>query len=170
MTTNEKLDRETEDLFENARPIDELDLKGFGEQVRALLDDPDFKAGLIKDQFIHHVHAGMGEEGITASELARRWGKSRQYLSKLLNEDQRVNYTVDTMVEVMHHLGRKVDVRFLRADEETVVVRKPKSAPLRQRPRTGERARPRPAGRFEPQEAAVVIDFSKVSSDELSAA
>ncbi len=108
--------------FANARPVNEIDRKAFARDVRKLMDKPSFKAGVIKDQFIHNILEALDEEGISQSELAKRWGKSRQYLSKMLKEDKRVNYTIDTMVEVMHHLGRRVEVHFPRANELTRVI------------------------------------------------
>ncbi len=118
-------------LFENARPVNEIDREGFARDVRKLMDKPSFKAGVIKDQFIHNILEALDEEGISQSELARRWGKSRQYLSKMLKEDKRVNYTVDTMVEVMHHLGRRVEVHFPRANERTMVIHCLQAEPVR---------------------------------------
>ena len=64
-------------LFENARPVNEIDREGFARDVRNLMDKPSFKAGVIKDQFIHNILEALDEEGISQSELARRWGKSR---------------------------------------------------------------------------------------------
>ncbi len=109
-------------LFENARPVNEIDREAFARDVRKLMDEPSFKAGAIKDQFIHNILKALDEEGISQSELAKRWGKSRQYLSKLLKEDKRVNYTIDTMVNVMHHLGRRVEVHYPRMNEVTKVI------------------------------------------------
>ena len=109
-------------LFENARPVNEIDRDAFARDVRKLMNEPSFKAGAIKDQFIHNILKALDEEGISQSELAKRWGKSRQYLSKLLKEDKRVNYTIDTMVNVMHHLGRRVEVHYPRVNEVTKVI------------------------------------------------
>ena len=35
-------------LFENARPVSEIDREGFARDVRKLMDKPSFKAGVIK--------------------------------------------------------------------------------------------------------------------------
>lgn len=118
-------------LFENARPVNEIDRDAFARDVRKLMDEPSFKAGVIKDQFIHNILEALGEEGISRSELAKRCGKSRQYLSKLLKEDKRVNYTIDTMVNVMHHLGRRVEVHYPRVNEVTKVIHCLKEEPVR---------------------------------------
>ena len=74
-------------LFENARPVSEIDREGFARDVRKLMDEPSFKAGVIKDQFIHNILEALDEEGISQSELARRWGNSRKEEKELTTED-----------------------------------------------------------------------------------
>ena len=131
MKTTQSLDQEIDALFGNARPLDREELEAMGRKNREIMDRPSFKAGLIKDQFIDKILEAMEESGTSQSELAKRCGKSRQYLSKLLKEDQRVNYTIDTMVEVMHQLGRRVEMHFPRADEHTLVLHCLRETPVR---------------------------------------
>jgi len=113
---------EIEKLFADANPLTEADLESFGRKNREILDRPSFKAGVIKDQFIHAILEALAFEGTSQSELARRCGKSRQALSKQLDPDKPGNFTIDTMVELMHHVGRRVELHYPRGDEHTLVI------------------------------------------------
>ncbi|GHC11972.1 helix-turn-helix domain-containing protein [Cerasicoccus arenae] len=131
MKTKQELNLDIDEFFASARPLSDKELDDMARETRAIMDKPSFKSGVLKDQFIHYILETMDDEGITKSELAKRCGKTRQYLSKLLKEDKRVNYTVDTMVEVMHHLGRKVDINYPRNEEVTMVIHCLKVEPVR---------------------------------------
>ena len=92
-----ELDLEIEKMFADATPQTKADLESFAEKNRALMDKPSFKAGVLKDQFIHTILEALNEEGINQSELAKRCGKSRQAMSKQLDESKPGNFTVDTI-------------------------------------------------------------------------
>ncbi len=87
--------------------------------AKALETDTEFQADYIKGLFVNFMLEAMDEEKLTQSEVARKWGRSRQYLHKLLNEDKRVNFTVETMVELAMLLGRRIEMRVVRGDEAT---------------------------------------------------
>lgn len=129
-TTIEELDLDIEKMFAGAKPLTEADLKSFGEKNREIMEHPSFKAGVLKDQFVHAVLAALGAEGINQSELAKRCGKSRQALSKQLDTNKPGNFTVDTMVDLMHYLGRRVELHYPREGEETMVIHCLKEKPV----------------------------------------
>lgn len=76
--------------------------------VTALEDDPDFQADLLKGQFVEGILQAMEANGQTRSEVAMAMGKTRQYLSKVLDEDHRVNFTIETMTQLSHVVGRRL--------------------------------------------------------------
>jgi ribosome-binding protein aMBF1 (putative translation factor) len=95
-------------------------LRKAGERLE---NDPVFQADFMKSQYVENVMQAMSEKGISQSDLARRWGKSRQYLHKLLNEDKRINFTIETMVEVAMLLDRRLEMHLLKKDEAAHVLR-----------------------------------------------
>ncbi len=110
----------TQDLKKYLAAIPEVtteDLEALRAAAKKLNQDPSFQADHLKSRFVEEILAAMEENGVNQTELANRWGKTRQYLSKLLNEDRRVNFTIETMCEVAHLLNRRVDVRVVRPSE-----------------------------------------------------
>lgn len=91
--------------------------------AKELDDDANFQAEYIKGLFVNFMLEAMDEEKLTQSEVARKWGRSRQYLHKLLNEDKRVNFTVDTMVELAMLLGRRIEMHVFKKEEAAHVLR-----------------------------------------------
>lgn len=106
------IDLEIEKMFENARPMSELDLDAMARANREIMNSSSFKAGVIKDQFLHAMIEAMEKCDLTQAQLADSMGKSRQYINRFFDEDRKRNYTIDTMVEIMHHLGVNVRLEF----------------------------------------------------------
>jgi len=121
---------ELQELLDATPPLDELDLEGLAKATRELENDPEHIADYLKGWFVAEIWGAMYEQGITASKLANKWGKSRQYLSKILNEDRRVNFTIDSMVEIMMLLDRRVELHFPRKNEHSMVIRCQKRIPV----------------------------------------
>lgn len=130
MSTKNELNREIDKLFASAQPLTEAELQSFGQKNREIMERPSFKAGVIKDQFVHAVLAAIDAAGINQNELAKRCGKSRQALSKQLDTEKPGNFSIDTMVELMHHLGRRVELHYPRNSEETMVIHCLKEKPV----------------------------------------
>jgi DNA-binding Xre family transcriptional regulator len=95
-------------------------LKAAGERLDS---DPAFQADLLKSLYVENVMEAMADKKVSQSDLARRWGKSRQYLHKLLNEDKRINFTIETMVELAMLLDRRLEMHMLKKDEAAHVLR-----------------------------------------------
>jgi predicted XRE-type DNA-binding protein len=100
-------------LIGGDEPVDKKSQEKLGRAVEALKRDPEYLSLHLKGKFISEIYHAMQAQGINANQLAQRWGKSRQYVSKLLKEDRRVNFTLDTLVEVMLILGRRVELSFV---------------------------------------------------------
>lgn len=120
MTKQPNADELSEDLrsyLESVEPLTQADVARLEKAAADLNADPGFQAELVKGLFVERILQALEERGESQSALAKRWGKSRQYLCKLLNEDKRVNFTIETMCEVVHHLGRRLEILVLRPDE-----------------------------------------------------
>jgi len=103
--------------------VTEADMEALRTAAQKLESDPAFQADYLKSRFVEQMLAAMEENGISKTELANRWGKSRQYISKLLNEDSHVNFTIETMCAFAHLLNRRVDLQVVRPSEVTHVIR-----------------------------------------------
>jgi len=103
--------------------VTEADLEALRTAAQKLESDFAFQADYLKSRFVEQMLAAMEENGISKTELANRWGKSRQYISKLLNEDSHVNFTIETMCAFAHLLNRRVDLQVVRPSEVTHVIR-----------------------------------------------
>jgi len=112
-----ELSPELEALFENARPIEELDLKRLSQAFEALEQDPIYIADTAKGVFVEDVLRALDDSHVNKSELARRMGKSRQQINTLLSEEKKNNFTIETMAKLSSALGRKLFVRMLAPNE-----------------------------------------------------
>lgn len=95
------IDKETKEILES---LEEKDLD----------KDKDFLSHYLKARFVEDICEAMKEEHLSRSELARRLGKSRQYVSRILNES--ANFTLETVVEISMALNRKVTLRLRKED------------------------------------------------------
>ena len=111
------------ELLEQTPPVTQDDLARLEAAAKALDDDPAFQADSLKSLFVENLLAAMEELHENQNQLAQRWGKSRQYVSKLFNEDKRVNFTIETMAELAHLLGRRLVLQVLSPGEHGYVMR-----------------------------------------------
>lgn len=111
------------DLLAKTRKVTKNELEELGSAIRALHDDPAHIADYFKGLFVEDVRRVLEEEGISQNSLAERIGKSRQYLSKILNQDQRVNFTIETMVLISAALGRAMTIRLAPPAERQIVYK-----------------------------------------------
>lgn len=102
---SEELPPEIEEMLRNARPLSEIDIEGLAEANRALNRDPEHIAGIIKAVFINDILCAMEEQGVNKNQLAKKWGKSRQYLNSVLDREKASNFTIDTIVSLSMTLG-----------------------------------------------------------------
>ena len=94
------------------------------QDVRALLaeleaENLDKNAEFIKEELkvriIEDILLAMEEENISRAEIAKRTGKSKQYISRVLNEH--VNFTLDSLVDFALALGRSISVKFVKNEQ-----------------------------------------------------
>ncbi|MCX6864841.1 MAG: helix-turn-helix transcriptional regulator [Verrucomicrobia bacterium] len=65
----------------------------------------------------------MEAVGLNRNTLATKLGKSRQYIGKILDDEQPANFTIDTLAELSAALGVKLHVRMLPESEHMIFVR-----------------------------------------------
>jgi len=71
--------------------------------------DVDFVTSYIRGMFVEDVLKAMKEKNILKIDLAKRLGKSRQYVGRVLNETS--NFTIESMVEIAIALDMKIEVK-----------------------------------------------------------
>lgn len=108
--------------LERVPPVTSDDLTRLKAAAESLDDDPSFQAEFLKSLFVERMLERLNECNESQSDLARRWGKTRQYVSKLFNEDERVNFTIETMCEMAHQVGLRVDIQTLRPNQMAQVI------------------------------------------------
>lgn len=113
-TTDKKFTSEELEVLEwlKGQPKNEEVLKKIKELEPIDWDnDPEFVANFAKGQVTEDILAVMEMEKINQSQLAERLGKSRQYVSRILNET--ANFTIDSLAEIAIALNRKIEVRMI---------------------------------------------------------
>ena len=74
-----------------------------------------FLENSLKASFVEDVCRILKERGISQSEFARRLGKSRQYVSRMLNEN--ANFTLGSLVDIALALDCSIELRICRQDD-----------------------------------------------------
>ena len=82
-----------------------------------LEEDPEFLSDFLKGSFAGDLFQVMEEEEISKIELARRLNTSRQYVTKVLNEEDLANLTIDSIAKFAAALKRDVSLRLKKYDE-----------------------------------------------------
>jgi transcriptional regulator with XRE-family HTH domain len=110
-------------LFAAAPVTTDADLAQLEKAAKALHQDPAFIAEHAKGLIVEAILRVMEQTGISASALAGKIGKSRQYVSKILNEDHRVNFTIESLAEFSAALDLQLCLRLLPPSERMVFIR-----------------------------------------------
>lgn len=123
------LPADLEALFAGAPKLSHADLAQLEKAASKLEKDPTFIADLAKGLIIEDILRAMEHEGINGATLAGRIGKTRQYVSKVLDEDRRVNFTVETLAEFSAALNLQLCLRMVPDSEHMLFIRR-LSAPV----------------------------------------
>lgn len=70
----------------------------------------------VRDEISEQIHLVMAREGVKPSELARRLGKSRAYVTKILQGN--ANFTIDSLVQIARALGYRYAPVFVPREAE----------------------------------------------------
>ena len=106
--------------FDAVPAVTDADLTRLADANRKLDEDPDFLTEVQEAIVANQLRAALEASGETQVSLAKRWGKTRQYVSKLLSE-KLTNYTLETITHAAYHLGLRVSVKIHRPGEIVVV-------------------------------------------------
>lgn len=118
------LPADLEALFAEAPTLSPADYAHLEESASKLGKDPKFIADLAKGLIIEDILRAMEHAGLNGAMLAERIGKSRQYVSKVLNEDSRVNFTVETLAEFSAALNLQLCLRMVPDSEHMLFIRR----------------------------------------------
>jgi ribosome-binding protein aMBF1 (putative translation factor) len=110
-------------LFANTRQATPKELAALAKAADALRTDPAFLADYSKGLVVEDILRAMEEAGLNRNTLAAKLGKTRQYVGKILDEERRANFTIDTLAELSAALGVKLHVRMLPENEHMLFVR-----------------------------------------------
>jgi len=110
-------------LFANTRQASPKELATLSKAADILRADPAFQADVSKGLIVEDILRAMEAMGLNRNTLAAKLGKSRQYIGKILDEEQPANFTIDTLAELSAALGVKLHVRLLPEDEHLIFVR-----------------------------------------------
>lgn len=106
-------------LFADTQTVDEAN-EALRREPLGLSTDPEFQLDYLKARFVEDVLAAMEEQGLNASDLARRLGRSRQYVSAFLNEKS--NFTFESVARIAAAFGMQPAIRMARPGERVTTL------------------------------------------------
>ena len=112
------------DLFADVAPTRSSDVDALTRAAAELDTDPEFLADYAKGLVVEDILRAMESAGMSRNALAGKIGKSRQYVSKILDEDRRVNFTIESLAEFSAALDLQLCLRMLPASERMLFIRK----------------------------------------------
>ena len=125
LATHTPLPDDIASLFKNARQATPAELVRIEKAAATLRADSAFLADVSKGLIVEDILRAMEAAGLNRNTLAAKLGKSRQYVGKILDEEQPANFTIDTLAEISSALGVKLHVRMFPENEEMIFLRKP---------------------------------------------
>jgi AraC-like DNA-binding protein len=107
--------------FAAAAPVTPAQEQQLAASNRALDQSPKFSADLQKANVVTALRQALDKRHENQSAFAKRWGKTRQYVSRIFNHDVHTNFTIDTVTEAAHLLGMRVTVKIHRPEQEVIL-------------------------------------------------
>jgi hypothetical protein len=107
--------------FSAITPVTPAQAEQLAVSNRALDQSPKFLADLQKSNVVTALRHALEKSHENQSAFAKRWGKTRQYVSRIFNLDARTNFTIDTVTEAALLLGMRVTVQIHRPEQEVVL-------------------------------------------------
>ncbi len=96
------------------------DTKTMGNDLQTALErlreSETYDKEAVRDEISEQIHLVMTREGVKPAELARRLGKSRAYITKILQGN--ANFTIDSLVQIARALGYRYAPVFLPREAE----------------------------------------------------
>ena len=100
-----------QEYIDGLAPEGSLDIQALESAAKALESDPEYLAYIEMGLFVARLRNQMDEMGMSQADLARKTGKKPQYISRILNEDSPVNFTIETMMELCMAMGLRLEIR-----------------------------------------------------------
>lgn len=107
--------------FSAAGTVTPAQIQQLAESNQALEQNPRFLADLQKANVVTALRQALEKRTENQSAFAQRWGKTRQYVSRIFNLDTHTNFTIDTVTEAALLLGMRVTVQIHRPEQEVVL-------------------------------------------------
>lgn len=111
--------------FANTRQATPEDLAALEKAAEEFNSNPAILADQSKGLVVEDILRAMEEAGLNRNTLAAKLGKTRQYVGKILDEERRANFTIDTLAELSAALGVKLHVRMLPENERMMFASRP---------------------------------------------
>ncbi len=102
----EKVKRTTTETLEEIKHLPDLELE----------KDPEFIESYTRGRIVEDILWVLEKENISQVELAKRMGKSRKYISRVLNE--KVNFSIETLAQFSSVLNCELSVSIRNKPEE----------------------------------------------------
>ncbi len=122
-TTHTLLSSDIAALFEDTRQATPKEQARLEKAAKILRADPEFLANVSKGFIVEDILRAMEAAGLNRNTLAAKLGKSRQYIGKVLDEENPANFTIDTLAELSVALGVMLHVRMLPENETIIFTR-----------------------------------------------
>jgi hypothetical protein len=135
--SNKELPETLRAYLDTIPAVTDEDLDQLRSAAAELDVDPEFQADYLKSLFVEKMLEALEKRGENQTHLAQRWGKSRQYVSKIFREDKRVNFTIETMSALAHQLGCRLELRVIPTNNAASV---PAAGPAQKNLRSGEKS------------------------------
>lgn len=125
------IDDQLKELLDATPAVAPESWKEVQEATDRLAHDPEYVADVLKTRFVLDILAAMRERKMSQAELARSLGRSRQYVSAILDDEASTNFTIETMTTLAFALGVELDISLGRRDcrRVTFTVHEPMSLP-----------------------------------------
>ncbi|MCC5875328.1 MAG: helix-turn-helix transcriptional regulator [Candidatus Sumerlaeia bacterium] len=114
------------DLLDGTRSVEEAEAELVANPLE-LHWDPDFMTERLKADIVEEVLVAMEEIGINKNQLAERLGKSRQWVSRVLNEGD--NFTVATVAKLACAVRRQASIHLDRPGSIIWLQNQPNDTP-----------------------------------------
>lgn len=119
-----KIPEEIAAILDAARPTHEA-LADLERSKFDLERDPEFVADRLRADLVEDILASMRDRGMNKNQLAEKLGKSRQYVTRILNESD--NFTLATVAQLACALDLRPWLNLTEHSRRTAVV--PRNAP-----------------------------------------
>ena len=94
----------------------------YGEMANALqnISDADWAFYKYRDEIFEQIYAVMEKEGLNRSDLAKKLGKSRSFITQIFSGKS--NVTMKTLCEILYVLDVKPETRLVSKDIDVMWV------------------------------------------------